>query len=298
MIRRAEIGGCGIGMQPSRNVTRRGSSCSLGRIGDEALKIPVYHIDAFTGSVFSGNPAAVCPLESWLDDATLMLIAGENSLPVTAFFVEAGDHYELRWFTPTVELPLCGHGTVAAGAVLFDCMKVAGEAITFTTKGGPVQVVKEDSRIRLDFPAYEAAPCSPSPEALVRALGGAPREVLKAKYYLVVYESEAEIRGLAPDFAMLKEVDSPGVIVTAPGESSDFVSRFFAPKIGIDEDAATGSAHCTLVPYWSRRLGKSKLHALQLSQRGGELWCEALGDKVRIAGRAVRYAEGVLHVPV
>ena len=260
--------------------------------------IPAYHIDAFTGSVFSGNPAVVCPLERWLDDETLLLIARENSLPVTAFFVAAGDHYELRWFTPTVELPLCGHGTVAAGAVLFDFLNTTRESITFETKSGTVQVVRDGPRIGLDFPVYEAEPCSVIPEPLVHALGGTPREVLRAKNYLVVYESEAEIRGLAPDFAMLKEVDSPGVIVTAPGESSDFVSRYFAPKIGIAEDAATGSAHCTLAPYWAKRLGRSKLHAIQLSQRGGELWCESLGDKVRIAGRAVRYAEGFLYVPV
>jgi len=260
------------------------------------LKIPTYHIDAFAGTVFSGNPAAVCPLERWLDGETLQLIAGENSLPVTAFFVEHDDHYELRWFTPTVELNICGHGTVAAAAVIFDSMAAAKESIAFKTKGGTLNVVKDGELISMDFPVYEAVPCSTRPEDLVRALGREPKEILKAQSYLAVYEEEAEIRAITPDVALLKEVDCLGAIVTAKGTESDFVSRYFAPKLGIPEDAATGSAHCTLAPYWSKRLGKRKLHALQLSQRRGELWCESLEDRVRIAGRAVLYAEGFLYV--
>ena len=240
----------------------------------------------------------VCPLDRWLDDETLQLIARENSLPATAFFVEREDHYELRWFSPTVELGLCGHGTLAAAAVLFDSVGTSRESIAFKTKGGTFKVGRDGPLISMDFPVYEGAPCSVKPEDLVRALGREPKEVFKAQNqnYLAVYEGEEDLRAMAPDMGLLKEVDCLGAIVTAKGESSDFVSRYFAPGIGIPEDAATGSTHCTLAPYWSRRLGKRKLHALQLSLRGGELWCELLGDRVRIAARAVRYAEGVLYV--
>jgi PhzF family phenazine biosynthesis protein len=262
------------------------------------LKIPAYHIDAFAGAVFSGNPAMVCPLDRWLEDETLQLIATENGLPVTAFFVENGDRYELRWFTPTVELNLCGHGTIATAAVVFDFVGTAKESISFETKGGTFKVVKEGPLIVMDFPVYEGGPCSVKPEDLVRALGREPREILKAQNqnYLAVYEGEAEIRAITPDMELLKEVDCLGVIVTAKGEDCDFVSRYFAPRIGIPEDAATGSAHCTSAPYWSRRLGKRNLHALQLSQRRGELWCEFLDDRVRISAKAVRYAEGFLYL--
>lgn len=235
----------------------------------------------------------VCPLERWLDDETLLLIARENSLPVTAFFVERDDHYELRWFTSTVELNLCGHGTVAAAAVLFDSV----ESVAFKTKSGTFHVGKDGQLIVLDFPVHEAVPCSTKPEDLVRALGREPKEILKASQnYLAVYEEEADIRAIAPDMELLNKVDCLGAIVTAEGKESDFVSRYFVPKVGIPEDAATGSTHCTLAPYWSKKLGKRKLHALQLSQRRGELWCESLDDRVRIAARAVRYAEGFLYI--
>jgi PhzF family phenazine biosynthesis protein len=262
------------------------------------VKIPSYHIDAFAGAIFSGNPAMVCPLDRWLDDETLQLITRENSLPVTAFFVESGDHYELRWFAEAVELNLCGHGTIATASVIFDSMDGDQESITFKTKGGTFNVARDGSLIVMDFPVHEAAPCSPRPEDLVRALGREPREILKAQNqnYLAVYEGEEDIRAIAPDMELLKAVDCLGAIVTAKGANSDFVSRYFAPGLGIPEDAATGSTHCTLAPYWSKRLGLRKLHALQLSQRGGELWCESLDDKVRISARAARYAEGFLHV--
>jgi PhzF family phenazine biosynthesis protein len=260
------------------------------------LRIPAYHIDAFAGAIFSGNPAMVCPLDRWLDDATLQLIARENSLPVTAFFVESDEHYELRWFTPTVELNLCGHGTVAAAAVIFESMDPSKGSLAFKTKGGTFNVVKDGPRINMDFPIHEAVSCATRPEDLVRALGREPMEILKATNYLAVYEGEADIRAIAPKMELLKEVDGLGAIVTAKGEDADFVSRYFAPKLGIPEDAATGSTHCTLAPYWSRSLGRRKLHAIQLSQRGGELWCESLDDRVRISAQAVRYAEGFLYV--
>lgn len=260
------------------------------------MKIPAYHIDAFAGAIFSGNPAMVCPLERWLDNETLQLIARENNLPVTAFFVADDEHYELRWFTPTVELNLCGHGTVAAAAVIFDHLDASKESVAFKTKGGTFNVVKAGQLIGMDFPVYEAVSCPTKPEDLVRALGREPKEILKAQNYLAVYEGEAEICAITPDMQLLKEVDCLGVIVTSKGLDSDFVSRYFAPKIGIPEDAATGSTHCTLAPYWSKRLGKRKLHAIQLSERRGELWCESLDDRVRISARAVRYGEGFLYV--
>lgn len=261
------------------------------------MKIPAYHIDAFAGAVFSGNPAMVCLLDRWLDDETLRLMARENHLPVTAFLVGREDLYELRWFASTVELDLCGHGTLAAAAVLFDGMGASKESVTFKTKGGTFDVVKDGPLLVLDFPIHEAVPCPGKPEDLVRALGREPVEVFKAaRKYLAVYEAEADIRAMAPDPELLKQVDCFGAMVSARGESSDFVSRYFAPKIGIPEDAATGSTHCTLAPYWSKRLGKRKLHALQLSERGGELWCETLEDRIRISARAVRYAEGFLYI--
>jgi PhzF family phenazine biosynthesis protein len=245
------------------------------------LKIPAYHINAFAGTGFSGNPAMVCPLDRWLDDEQLQLIARENQLPVTAFFVEDDGQYALRWFTPTIELQICGHGTLAAAAVVFDFMETSKTAVVFQTKGGTFPIIKDGPLIYMDLPVYEAMPCSTEPENLVRALGGAPAEILKApSNYLVVYEGEGDIRAIAPDMELLQAVDGLGVIVTARGEKSDFVSRYFAPKIGIPEDAATGSTHCTLAPYWTQRFG----------QRGGELWCEHRGDSVKISARVVRVA--------
>jgi PhzF family phenazine biosynthesis protein len=261
------------------------------------MKIPAYHIDAFSETIFSGNPAMVCPLERWLDDETLQGIAREHNLPVTAFFVTYDDHYHLRWFTPTLELNLCGHGTIAAAAVIFDYTHASRQSITFQTKGETFTVVKDGQLICLEFPVYEAVPCAP-PEKLIRALGRQPEEILKAgNNYLAVYKREVDIRAINPDMTLLEEVDGLGAIVTSRGEEDiDYVSRYFAPKIGIPEDAATGSTHCSLAPYWSKRLGKFKLRAVQLSQRRGELVCEYLGNRIKIAARAVRYAEGFVYL--
>lgn len=261
------------------------------------MKILAYHIDAFAGRVFSGNPAMVCALEHWLDDETLQRIARENNLPATAFFVAHDDHYALRWFTPTVELNLCGHGTVAAAAVIFDYMNASRQSVIFQTKGGTFSVVRDGRLICMELPVHEAVSCATHPEKLVRALGREPHEILKAQNYLAVYEQEEDIRAITPDMALLQEADGLGAIVTSAGRGdADFVSRYFAPKIGIPEDAATGSTHCTLAPYWFKRLGRRKLRAVQLSPRRGELVCEYLGDSVRISARAVRYAEGFLYL--
>jgi PhzF family phenazine biosynthesis protein len=259
------------------------------------MKIPLYQIDAFTSRVFSGNPAAVCPLEQWLPDDQMQAIAAENNLSETAFFVKKEDHYELRWFTPKIEVDLCGHATLASAYVIFNYIDRAAHLVSFKTKSGMLQVNREGDLLAMNFPARKANPC-PMPEQLIQGLGEQPEEVLLARDYLVVFDSEDKVRSLTPDMNLLLKNEALGVIVTATGENSDFVSRFFAPKVGIPEDPVTGSAHSTLIPYWSDKLGKKQLHALQVSSRGGELFCEDLGDRVRIAGNAVRYSEGFLYL--
>lgn len=256
------------------------------------MKLPLYQVDAFTGKVFGGNPAAVCPLEAWLPDATLQSIAAENNLAETAFFVPRNDSgFDLRWFTPTIEMDLCGHATLAAAFVLFNEQRFPGQAVAFHSRSGILHVMREGEILTLDFPSRPAAAAA-TPEALVRGLGTQPASVLKSRDYLAVFKTAAEVRALRPDFATLKTLDSLGVIATAPGEDCDFVSRFFAPQAGVDEDPVTGSAHCTLIPYWSQRLGKNKLFARQVSQRGGELFCGLAGDRVHIGGKAVLYLRG------
>jgi PhzF family phenazine biosynthesis protein len=260
------------------------------------MKIPLYQIDAFASKVFSGNPAGVCPLEDWLSDDQMQSIAMENNLAETAFFVKQHDHYQLRWFTPKVEVDLCGHATLASGFVIFNYLDPSAHSVLFQTKSGALVVRRDGDVLAMDFPARKAVPHSTDPAIIARALGAIPREILFSRDYLVVFESEQAIRTLKPDMNLLMKLDGLGVIVTAPGEKSDFVSRFFAPKVGIPEDPVTGSAHCTLIPYWSERLGKKKLHAFQVSPRGGELFCEDQGDRVQIAGSAVRYSEGFLYL--
>jgi len=257
------------------------------------MKVPLYQVDAFTSTLFHGNPAAVCPLELWLKDGVLQAIAAENNLSETAFFVQKGDHYELRWFTPTVEVDLCGHATLASAHVIFNYLDPSSEVVHFTTKSGKLSVEKHDDLLAMNFPARPGHPC-PVPENLLKGLETKPREVFMSRDYLAVYATEEEIRLIKPDMNALLNLDGLGVIVTAPGKGSDFVSRFFAPKAGVPEDPVTGSAHCTLIPYWSERLRKKKLHALQVSQRGGELFCEHRGENVQIAGRAVTYLEGFI----
>jgi PhzF family phenazine biosynthesis protein len=260
------------------------------------VKLPIYQVDAFTSDVFAGNPAAVCPLESWIDDKTMQAIAAENNLSETAFFVPNGDVFELRWFTPKVEVELCGHATLASAYVVFSILDYTKDIIRFqTVKSGELTVSREGDLLSMNFPRRKPTPVK-CPAALARALHGEPPKVLKSVAYLAVFESEEQVRKMKPDFPPLEELDAHGVIITAKGEKSDFVSRYFAYKIGIAEDPVTGSAHCTSVPYWSEKLGKTKLHALQVSERGGELFCEDLGDRVKISGNAVLYLDGHIDI--
>jgi PhzF family phenazine biosynthesis protein len=260
------------------------------------MKIPIYQIDVFSAKTFGGNPAAVCPLPAWIDDAAMQAIAAENNIFVTAYVVPAGeDGYDVRWFTPKVELTLCGHGTLASAYVVFNRQKPGTNAVTFGSRSGPLHVSLKDGRVELDLPAMPATPCA-APAGTVEALGAAPVQTLHASSLVAVFDAESQVRSLAPDMTLLARIDPHGVIVTAPGSDVDFVTRFFAPNLGIPEDPATGSAHCTLTPYWSARLGKQSLRARQVSERGGELWCEMVGDRVRLAGYAAPYLEGTIEI--
>lgn len=252
------------------------------------MTLQQYQVDAFASRVFEGNPAAVCPLESWLDDTLLQAIAMENNLSETAYFVPVDNGFELRWFTPAAEVDLCGHATLAAAHVLYTELGHGADSIRFATRSGELSVRRDGDWYVLDFPAIVARPCAP-PAGLAEALGRAPIEVLAADDLLAVFASEAELLALEPDQALLARLDCRGVIVTAPGQKHDFVSRFFAPRVGVPEDPVTGSAHCKLVPYWAQRLGKTRMNARQVSRRGGELQVELRGDRVQMAGRAVLF---------
>ncbi len=259
------------------------------------MKINLFQIDAFTSKRFGGNPAAVCPLENWLDDSLLQAIAAENNLSETAFFVHKDDHFELRWFTPVTEVDLCGHATLASSYVLFNELGYNQPVIHFNSKSGPLAVSRDGDLIVMDFPAFKAEPFEP-PSGLIEGLGQEPGECYRTDDYLLIYDSEQLIRDITPDFHKLKSLDNRGIIVSAPGERVDFVSRFFAPNIGIDEDPVTGSAHSTLAPFWAGRLGKNELQARQISRRGGEIFCEVQGKRVKIKGRAVKYLSGTISI--
>jgi PhzF family phenazine biosynthesis protein len=259
------------------------------------MRIPIFQIDAFTNRLFGGNPAAVCPLESWLPDATLQAIAAENNLSETAFFVAAGDGYELRWFTPKIEVDLCGHATLATAHLLLHRLEPGRDRVSFSTRSGRLEVAREGDRMAMDFPAYPPEPVD-APAGLFEALGHDAEAVLRGNYLMVVVRSERAVRALEPDFAAMDRAGITEAIVTARGSDCDFVSRFFGPGFGIPEDPVTGSAHCTLVPYWARRLGRTRLQARQVSARGGELACELRGNRVSIAGDAVIYLEGTIEL--
>jgi PhzF family phenazine biosynthesis protein len=275
------------------------------------VELPIYQVDAFASEPFCGNPAAVCPLEEWLPDETLQAVAMENNLSETAFYVrQEGDHYGLRWFTPSVEVELCGHATLAAASVIFDVRgEISGPRVVFKTLSGELAVEREGNLYALDFPARPPQPCQADPlvEAGLRAtpsliLASSAPEPASQDYFCVFDDAE-QVESLKPDMAKLGCIDRFAVIATAPGASSgsgacDFVSRFFAPGKGIPEDPVTGRAHTSLIPYWSRKLGRTRLFGRQISRRGGELWCEDRGGRVRIAGGAVQYLQGRISLPV
>jgi PhzF family phenazine biosynthesis protein len=261
------------------------------------MRIPIYHVDAFTSEVFSGNPAAVCVLDAWIDDNLLQSIAAENNLSETAFIVQTSSGFDLRWFTPVTEVALCGHATLASAFVLFMCRNWPLDTVQFCTrKSGYLSVTRYDDLLEMDFPARPACPRK-HPAGLAEALQAAPEGVFaSSEDLMVVLESESAVRAVQPDFDALHRIESRGIIVTARGDRSDFVSRFFAPRVGVPEDPVTGSAHCVLTPYWATVLGKTDLHAFQVSKRGGELFCSTAGDRVRISGKAVFYLEGTITI--
>ncbi len=260
------------------------------------MELTMYQVDAFAEQVFSGNPAAVCPLKTWLSDNLMLSIAAENNLAETAFFVEEGSGFRLRWFTPVAEVDLCGHATLAAAYVLFQQLAYKGETIRFDTRSGTLDVKRDGEVYSMDFPATVPVACVP-PKALLEGLGRNPERVLKAFDYIAQFESEEAVRSLKPDFAKLVELDLRGVCVTAPGKDCDFVSRFFAPKVGVNEDPVTGSAHCELTPLWSQLLGKTKLHGIQVSRRNGHVHCNLQADRVILSGQAALYMTAQISIP-
>jgi PhzF family phenazine biosynthesis protein len=264
------------------------------------MKIPMFQIDAFANAVFSGNPAGVCPLERWLPEATMQSIAAENNLAETAFFVPRppggrDTDYDLRWFTPENEVDLCGHATLASGFIVFTTLSPSRQEVTFHTKSGPLTVRRAGEGLSMDFPSRPPERIEP-PAAMESALGARPHEVWKSRDLMAVFDTEEKIRSLTPSFDAIRALGGFGLIATAPGDEVDFVSRFFAPLQGVPEDPATGSSHCTLTPYWAKRLGRPKLRARQLSKRGGELTCEDRGERVTIAGRAFQYLAGTIEI--
>ena len=261
------------------------------------MRVPIFQVDAFTNRLFGGNPAAVMPLQSFPDVATLQAIAAENNLAETAFLVPENGDYRLRWFTPTVEVPLCGHATLASGAVVMERLEPGRTAVSFHSASGVLDVRRTSQGYIMDFPARLSEPVPPS-AGLTEALGAVPKEVLvNAFNYMAVLESPSVLRKLEPDLASISRLDRDGVIVTAPGdENYDFVSRYFAPAKGIPEDPVTGSAHCMLVPYWANRLGKADFRAYQASRRGGEVICRLLGKRVELEGNCVFFLEGAVEL--
>lgn len=260
------------------------------------MNLTIYQIDAFTREVFRGNPAAVCPLTAWLSAEVMQRIAAENNLAETAFFVPNGDGYGIRWFTPAAEVPLCGHATLATAHAIFNFVTPEAESIAFSSASGRLKVTRENDLLVLDFPANPPH-TAPVPDGLASALGREPVATLAAGHFIVaLFDSESDVAALAPDFGALKKLACHEVIATAPGDAVDFVSRMFAPKLGIDEDPVTGAAHCVLTPYWAERLGKTNLQARQISARGGDVRCELAGERVKMAGHAVLYLKGEIYI--
>ncbi len=259
------------------------------------MKLPLWQVDAFASKIFTGNPAAVVPLSEWLPDATLLAIAAENNLAETAYFLPQGDDYAIRWFTPSVEMPLCGHATLASGWVVLNRLEPGRDTVTFHSRSGPLTVRRDGARLTLDLPSIPHGPAAAHP-GLVATLGAKPVALYEGFQWLAVYDSAEQVRALNPDLNALGKLPLHGVIITARGEDCDFVSRFFAPSAGVPEDPVTGAAHCRLVPYWAGELGKTRLHARQLSARGGEIWCVLEGDRVHLSGDVAPYLEGTIEV--
>jgi len=260
------------------------------------MSLPVFHVDAFTAMPFAGNPAAVCPLKDWLDDKLLQAVAAENNLSETAYFVPRGDSYELRWFTPRCEVKLCGHATLASAFVVLQVLETGRASVRFETRfSGALTVSRDGDLLSMDFPLHAPWICADPPGALTEGLGKAPAVVMQIEdNYFAVYERENDVRSIRPDLQLLEKLHPAGVAITAPGNDADFVSRYFAPSYGIPEDPVTGSTHCSLAPYWAQRLGKTRLPARQISERGGELWCEVARARVILKGNAVLTLRGEL----
>ncbi len=259
------------------------------------MKIEIYQVDAFAGEIFKGNPAAVCPLNSWLDSSLMQKIAKENNLSETVFFVKKGSKFEIKWFTPEIEIDLCGHATLAAAYIIFEILKYKEKIIEFDSNSGILKVIKKEDIFYLDFPSREPQKCE-IPDGIEEGLGGNYQEILKSRDYFVIYDKEEDIKKINPDYYKLSKIDTTGIIITAKSEEYDFVSRYFAPNAGIFEDPVTGSAHCSLIPYWSKILGKNVMRAYQLSDRGGELFCENIGERVLIGGKAKLFMKGEIYI--
>lgn len=262
-------------------------------------QIQIYQIDAFADRVFHGNPAAVCPLEHWLDDEILQAIAQENNLAETAFFIPTDQGFHIRWFTPKFEVPLCGHATLASAFVIFTELEPERQSIQFESISGILQVTRKGSMFELDFPAYDMLPCQSPPENLLKSLKVQPQELFLVESdpnYYIILPNENEVRSFEPDLTTMEQLHPYGVVITAPGIHSDCISRYFAPSYGIPEDPVTGSIHSALVPYWSNQLNKPKIHAYQASQRGGDLYCEYQGKRVLIRGHAVKFLTGNINI--
>lgn len=262
------------------------------------MKLEIYQVDAFASEVFKGNPAAVCPLNEWIDAKLMQKIALENNLAETAFFVKKDDIYEIRWFTPTIEVNLCGHATLASSFVIFNCLGETSNVIKLHShRSGDLSVEKQGDVLVLDFPRYDLNEIEID-ENLVEAVGKRPLQTWETQgnMAMMLFENESDIVEISPDFSALSEIPFDEIIVTAKGETSDFVSRMFAPRIGIPEDPVTGAIHCSLIPYWAEKLGKNELFARQISARGGELFCELKGERVKIGGHAILYLKGEIYV--
>lgn len=259
------------------------------------MKLPIYQIDAFAKNAFEGNPAAICPLDTWLPDEVLLSVAEENNLSETAYFIKTNNGYHIRWFTPTTEVDLCGHATLAAAFVIFNELGYKENSISFESKSGILKIEKNNDLFIMDFPSQPPTTCE-LPAEIQQAFNVVPTECLKSEDYILVLNNENEVLNAKPKLGLLKNIDRRGVIITAPSGNYDFVSRFFAPKYGINEDPVTGSAHTQLAPYWANQLNQTKLHAKQVSKRGGELICELMGDRVTISGYATKYLQGSIEI--